>query len=274
MPKGQLCSQCHESGHNKSSPQCSVNIAIKQSEALAAISAARSNNLKSSDSRNINNHVQQFNPSPANKGEFNSIADTNLLNDSNCHPTTTPRPKSSSKNLSPRSAHSSYIEATPADDEFRRDVQDISDFRGIGAIAWGRHISGKEGKQDLGKISANQQDPGKPAPRSQRQDFSKPAPSQRAIVYNRIAQDVFGSTTTEDSPKHGPMQISSPRPQSVSNPLPEPRQEANYIEASAEDEVIMSEEAGRHCLVLFADSDIPVCLPVPGSEDEFQQGGA
>ena len=70
------------------------------------------------------------------------------------------------------------------------------------------------------------------------------------------------------------MQISSPLPQSVSNLLTMPRQEATYIEASAEDEVIMSEEAGQHCLVLFADSDIPVGLPVSRNVDEFQQGGA
>ena len=68
------------------------------------------------------------------------------------------------------------------------------------------------------------------------------------------------------------MQISSPLPQSVSNLLTMPRQEATYIEASAEDEVIMSEEAGQHCLVLFADSDIPVGLPVSRNVDEFQQG--
>ena len=198
-------SQWHELGHNKLSPQCSVNIANKQSEALAAITAARSNNLHLSDSRNINNQVRQFNPSPANKGEFNSIADTNLLNDSNCHPTTTPRPKSSSKNQSPRLAHSSYIEATPADDEFWRDVQDISDFRGIGAVARGKHISGNGGQQNLGKIPANQKDLGKPAARSPWHDFSKPAPSQRAIAYNRIAQDIFGSSSTEDTIQRGPM---------------------------------------------------------------------
>ena len=217
MPTGQLCSQCHELGHNKLSPRCSVNIANKQSGALAAITAARSNNLNLSDSRNTNIYAQQFNPSPANEGEFNSIADTNLLNDSSCHPTTTPRPNSLSRNQSPRSAHSNYIEATPADDEFRRDVQDLSDYRGIGAIAWGKHSSGNGGKQDHGKISAIQQDLGKPAPRTQRQDLSKPAPSQRAIAYNRIAQEVFGSTTTEDTSNLGPMQISSPLPQSVSD---------------------------------------------------------
>ena len=270
MPTGQLCSQCHELGHNKLSPKCSVNIANKQSAALAAITAARSNSLlNSSDLRNNNNYVQHFNPSPAKEGEFNSIEDTNLLNDSIGHPTTTPRPRSLPKNQSPRLAHSNYIEATPADDEFRRNVQDLSDYRGIGAVAWGKHISGNGGKQDHGKISAIQQDLGKPAPRTQRQDLSKPAPSQRAIAYNRIAQEVFGSTTTEDTSKHGPMQISSPLPQSVSDLRPRPRQEATYIEASAEDEVIMSDEAAQHCLVLYADSDIPVCLPVPGSVDEF-----
>ena len=101
MPTCQLCSQCHDLGHNKLSPNCSVNIANKQSEALAAITAARSNNLNSSDPRNNNNsYAQQFNPSPANAGDFNSIAETNLLNDSICHPTTTPRPKSLSKNQS------------------------------------------------------------------------------------------------------------------------------------------------------------------------------
>jgi len=36
----------------------------------------------------------------------------------------------------------------------------------------------------------------------------------------------------------------------------------------------MSEEAAKHCLVLFADSDIPVELPVPRNVDEFHQGGA
>ena len=82
QPTGQLCSQCHELGHNKLSPKCSVNIANKQSEALAAITAARSNNLNSLDPRNNYNYAQQFNPSPAKKGEFNSIADTNILNDS------------------------------------------------------------------------------------------------------------------------------------------------------------------------------------------------
>ena len=86
MPMGQLCSQCHELGHNKLSPKCSVNIANRKSEALAAITAARSNSLNSSDPINNNNFVQQFNPSPANEGEFNSIAETNLLNDSICHP--------------------------------------------------------------------------------------------------------------------------------------------------------------------------------------------
>ena len=106
MPTGQLCSQCHELGHNKLSPRCSVNIANKQSGALAAITAARSNNLNLSDSRNTNIYAQQFNPSPANEGEFNSMADTNLLNDSSWHPTTTPRPNSLSRNQSPRSAHS------------------------------------------------------------------------------------------------------------------------------------------------------------------------
>jgi hypothetical protein len=133
----------------------------------------------------------------------------------------------------------------PADDEFRRNVQDLSDYRGIGAVAWGKHISGNGGKQDLGKISANQRDLGKPAPRSQRQDLSKPAPSQRAIAYNRIAQDIFGSNSSEDTIQRGPMQISSPIPQSASNPSPPPRREANYIEASAEEEVIMSEEAAE-----------------------------
>ena len=130
MPTGQLCSQCHELGHNKLSRKCSVNIANKQSEALAAITAARSNNLDSSDSRNNNNNAQQFNPSPAKEGEFNSITDPNLLNNSIYYPTTTPRPKSQSKNHSPRSAHSNYIKATPADEEFRRNVQDLSDYRG------------------------------------------------------------------------------------------------------------------------------------------------
>ena len=145
MPTGQLCSQCHKLGHNKLSPKCSVNIANKQSEALAAITAARSNNLNSLDPRNNYIYAQQFNPSPAKKGEFNSIADTtNLLNDSICHLTATPRPKSLSMNHSPRSAHSNYIEATPDDNEFRRDVQDLIDYRGIGAVAWGKHISGSE----------------------------------------------------------------------------------------------------------------------------------
>ena len=252
------------------SPKCSVNIANKQSAASAAITAARSNSLNSSDSRNNTNYVQHFNPSPAKEGEFNSIEDTNLLNDFIGHPTTTPRPRSQSKNQSPRLAHSNYIEATPADDEFRRNVQDLSDYRGIGAVAWGKHISSNGGKQDHGKISASQQDLGKPAPRSQRRDLSKPAPSQRAIAYNRIAQDIFGSTTTEDTSKHGPMQISSPPLQPISNLPPRSRQEAMYIEASAEDEVIMSDEAAQHCLVLYADSDIPVGLPVPRNADEFQ----
>ena len=137
------------------------------SGALAAITAARSNNLNLSDSRNTNIYAQQFNPSPANEGEFNSMADTNLLNDSSCHPTTTPRPNNLSRNQSPRSAHSNYTEATPADDEFRRDVQDLSDYRGIGAVAWGKHISGSKGKQDLGKISGNHQDLSKTTARSQ-----------------------------------------------------------------------------------------------------------
>ena len=53
-----------------------------------------------------------------------------------------------------------------------------------------------------------------------------------------------------------------------------PRQEATYIAASAEDEVIMSEGAAKHYLVLFADSDIPVGLPVPRNVDEFKQGRA
>ena len=53
-----------------------------------------------------------------------------------------------------------------------------------------------------------------------------------------------------------------------------PGQEAIYIAASAEDEVIMSEDVAKHCLVLFADSDFPVGLPVPRNMDEFQQGGA
>jgi hypothetical protein len=174
MPTGQLCSQCHELGHNKLSPKCSVNIANKQSAASAAITAARSNSLNSSDSRNNNNYVQHFNPSPAKEGEFNSIEDTNLLNDSIGHPTATPRPRSQSKNQSPRLAYSNYIEATPADDEFRRNVQDLSEYRGIGAVAWGKHISGNGGKQDHSKISAIQQDLGKPAPRSQ-QTSSQPA---------------------------------------------------------------------------------------------------
>ena len=169
MPTGQLCSQCHELGHNKLSPRCSVNIANQQSAASAAITAARSNSLNSSDSRNNNNYVQHFNPSPAKEGEFNSIEDTNLLNDFIGHPTTTPRPRSLSKNQSPRLAHSNYIEATPAaDNEFRRNVQDLSDYRGIGAVARGKHISSNGEKQDHGKISAIQQDLGKPAaPRSQ-----------------------------------------------------------------------------------------------------------
>jgi len=168
MPTGQLCSQCHGSGHNRLSPKCSVNITNKQSEALAVITAARKYNLHS---RNNNNNVQLFNPSPAKEGELNSIADSNLLNDFICHPTATTRPKSQSKNHSPLLAQSSYIEATPADDEFRRNVQDLSDYRGIGAVAWGKHISGNGGRQDLGK----------------------PAPTQRAIAYSHIAQDIFGS---------------------------------------------------------------------------------
>ena len=36
----------------------------------------------------------------------------------------------------------------------------------------------------------------------------------------------------------------------------------------------MTEEAAKHCLVLLADSDIPVELPVPRNVDEFHQGGA
>jgi hypothetical protein len=36
----------------------------------------------------------------------------------------------------------------------------------------------------------------------------------------------------------------------------------------------MSEEAAKHCLVLFGDSDIPVEVPVPRNVDEFHQGGA
>ena len=131
------------------------------------------------------------------------------MNDSTCHPTTTPRPKKLSKNQSPRLAYSSYIKATPADDEFHRNVQDLSDYRGIGAVAWEKHINGNGGQQDLGKISANQQDLSKPEARPQRQDFSKQAPSQHAIAYSRIAQDVFGQTNTEDPTKKGPMQISS-----------------------------------------------------------------
>jgi hypothetical protein len=35
----------------------------------------------------------------------------------------------------------------------------------------------------------------------------------------------------------------------------------------------MSEEAGSRCMVLFADNEIPVELPVPRTVDEFQQGG-
>ncbi len=136
----------------------------------------------------------------------------------------------------------------------------------------GKHISGNRGQQDLGKIPADQKDLGKPAARSPRHDFSKSAPSQRAIAYHRIAQDIFGSSSTEDTIQRGPMQISSPIPQSVSNPSPPPSREANYIEASAEDEVIMSEEAGQQCLVVFADSDSPVALPVPRNVDEFLQG--
>ena len=69
------------------------------------------------------------------------------------------------------------------------------------------------------------------------------------------------------------MQISSPLPQTVSIQSHLPRREANYIEATAVDEVIMSEEASSRCLVLFADSDTPVVLPVPRTVDEFQQEG-
>jgi hypothetical protein len=35
----------------------------------------------------------------------------------------------------------------------------------------------------------------------------------------------------------------------------------------------MSKEAGSRCMVLFADTDIPVVLPVPRTVDEFQQSG-
>jgi hypothetical protein len=60
MPTCQLCSQCHELGHNNElSPKCSVNIANKQSEALAAITVARSNNLNSSDPKNNNSYYVQ-----------------------------------------------------------------------------------------------------------------------------------------------------------------------------------------------------------------------
>ena len=103
------------------------------------------------------------------------------MNDFICHPTATNRPKSQSKNHSPRLAQSSYIEATPADDEFRRNVQDLSDYRGIGAVAWGKHISG-------------------------------------------------GSTTTEDTIKQGPMQISSPLPQTVPIQSHLPRREAKLLQ--------------------------------------------
>ena len=264
MPTGQLCSsQCHELGHNKLSPKCSVNIADKQSEALAAITAAQSNSLNSMDPRNNYNYAQHFNPSPANKGEFNSIADTNLLNDSICHPTATHWPKSLSTNHSPRSANSNHIEATPADDEFRRDVQDLSDYRGIGAVAWGKHISGSRGRQDMGKISV-----------SQRQDLSGKISVDQLPVSAPSRTVISRKVSLGPTPCRIRLQISEPLPQSDSNISPTSRQEASYIEASAEDEVIMSEEANSRCLVLFADSVIPVVLPVPRSLEEFEQGGA
>ena len=104
-----------------------------------------------------------------------------------------------------------------------------------------------------------------------RRDLSKPAPSQRAIANSPIAQGIFGSTTTEDTIKQFSMQISSPFPQTATCLSLLPRQEASYIEAFAEDEVIMSEEVSSRCLVLFTDSDTPVVLPVPRTVDEFRR---
>ena len=75
------------------------------------------------------------------------------------------------------------------------------------------------------------------------------------------------TATTEDTIQHGPMQVSSPLPQSTSNHLHLLRREANYIEASAEDEAIMSEEASSQCLVLFADSDLELWK-------SFKKGGS
>ena len=46
------------------------------------------------------------------------------------------------------------------------------------------------------------------------------------------------------------------------------------MEASAEDEVFMSDEAAQQCLDIFADSDFSVALPVPRNVDEFHQGEA
>ena len=199
------------------------------------------------------------------EGEFNSIADTNLYLSPN-------RNSSDQKSIEESLYLPVWLTAvTPADDEFRRNVQDLSDYREIGTVAW----SAATGE---GKISVRSQETSKPAERSQQQDLRKPAPSQRAIAYSRIAQSIFDSTTTEDLIQDGPISLKSfalnPLPQSALNLSPLPRQEANYFEVSAEDEVIMSEEAANHCLILFADSDIPVGLPVPRNVDEFRKGGA
>jgi hypothetical protein len=133
-----------------------------------------------------------------------------------------------------------------------------------------------------GSISAAAGD-GKIWARSQK--ISKISVSQRQDLSGKISVDqlpVSAPPRTVISRKVplGPtpcrirLQISEPLPQSDSNISPTSCQEASYIEASAEDEVIMSEEANSRCLVLFADSVIPVVLPVPRSEDEFEQGGA